>query len=80
MQKVLLGVPTLVCVTKNKNDFLSNFTCITLEQGLFSPKGELAVVQSWPLTSVKCRGYLWIYTATPLYTIMACAGVTLLLR
>jgi len=30
---------------------LSSFTCITLEQGFF-PKGKLAVVQSWPLTSV----------------------------
>jgi len=52
MQKVLLGLPTLVCVTKNKNDFVTQFYLHHFGAGAFFPKGKLAVVQSWPLTSI----------------------------
>jgi len=52
MQKVLLSLPTLVCVTNNKNDFVIWFYLHHFGAGSFFPKGKLAVVRIWPLTSV----------------------------
>jgi hypothetical protein len=49
MQKVLFGLPTLVCVTKNKHDFVIQFYLHHFGVEVFFPKGKMAVVQSWPL-------------------------------
>jgi len=38
MQKVLLGLPTLVCVTKNKNDFVVQFYLHHFGAGAFFPR------------------------------------------
>jgi hypothetical protein len=52
MEKVLFGLPTLVCVTKNKHDFVIQFYLHHFGVGAFLPKGKLAVVQRWPHTSI----------------------------